>query len=143
MRLRNLLLVGTAVALAATSTAMAAPVERYSFSNTQTPNGHTIHQGGNWEVVDAGGDGVTVNFRCSANAGDGEAIATGLLECYLLGADGSRFEAGHNGAVPGAHAVEGAVVIDAPRQSYRICVQANAFYASGASGAQTTLVCSP
>ena len=141
MRLRNLLIASAVVVLGAASTASAAPFERYSFSNTQTPGGHTIHQGGNWEIVDAGGDGVTVNFRCSANGGD--SIATGLLQCYLLGADGSRFQAGHNGAYPISHAVEGGAVIGAPRQHYRICVQANAFYNPGGIYAETTAVCSP
>ena len=142
MRLRNLLLATGIAALGAAGAAQAAPVEYNSFTNVQTPGGHTMHQGGSWAVVDTGTDGtVSVSFRCSVNGGD--SIATGLLQCYLLGANGSRYEAGHKGSMSGSQALETGSAHGVPRQRYRLCVQGNAFYNSEPTYAEMTLACSP
>jgi hypothetical protein len=80
-----------ALALAGVLAQPAAALERHQFSNGQSQHGRTISMNGFWQVQSHDGGTADVAFECYAN-GAPFPVAMGFKECYLEGADGTRYE---------------------------------------------------
>lgn len=136
----------TAIAAAALLGAAqpAAAIERtYSVQNTTyDASGNRLNEGANARVL--GGDATTVviQLECFVNTWR-PAIGTGVEACYVLGADGTkRRSLWTSSAQPGPFDVV-AGVHTVPRQHYRVCVEARAWFEDAVGWIDAPLVCSP
>ena len=135
------LMLGTAAASAVLMAAPAFAQTTWSVSETFTDeNGSELTESAYGQVLTSDETTMEIAFGCTAVAPD--SIGTGFRECYLEGADGSRFGGANFGAMPGPANAQAGAVIDAPRQAYKVCVRANAFLRSTAM-LEAPLVCSP
>ena len=145
MRLRTIFAAGAVAAagvLSAASPAFAAKTINYT--NSQTLAGGTVVQTAHAAIVNETPGAVTVAFNCSTRTEGAVAAAIGLKACYLRGANGQRFDAVLGGdAGPGTAYSEPGVVVNAPAQRYRVCVQTAGLWQATGDLFETTLACSP
>jgi hypothetical protein len=135
------LMLGTAAASALLMAAPAFGQTTWSVSETFTDEaGNELTESAYGQVVASDETTLTIAVACAAEAPD--AIATGINECYLEGADGSLFDFGSIGANPGPASASAGGVINAPRQAYKVCVRANAFIGKDSLFLAAPLVCS-
>ena len=101
-------------------------VPEFAVNDTQTQGGHSISLTGVGRILSSDADSHTIQLDCSATAGE-PAAAVGTPDCYLIGADGRRFDAPVNKSVPGMKSAAGGV-LDLPRQRYRVCLNGRALF---------------
>jgi hypothetical protein len=123
--------------LAATAPAFGAAT--WTVKDSQTQSGHTITQEATARIVRTDADSYTIAVDCQATAQQ-LAAATGVTGCYLIGADGRRYNGAPARGWPGNKAAT-ANVVDVPIQNYRVCVSANALFQDNFYMA-TTAACS-
>ena len=70
---------------------------------------------------------LNISLECTATATP-NALATGIVDCFLLGADGRSYHASGHGALTGPADAQADAELHVPVQQYRVCVIANAFY---------------
>ena len=116
-------------ALAMAPSASAAVVPTFSVNSTQTQNGHSITLTANGRILRSDADSHLIAVDCSATAGQ-PAAAIGTPQCYLLGADGRRWNVTNVGGQPGMKSVT-VGVLDVPRQTYRVCLNGHALFQDG------------
>ena len=103
-------------------------------------SGHELTETANGQILASDETTLTIGFACTARSLF--AAATSVTECYLEGADGTRYDAANVGAMPGPAAAYGDAVVAAPRQAYKVCVDALTFLTTGAL-LEAPLACSP
>ena len=136
-----------AVAVAAFALAAAQPaaaVETFGVTHTTTDaEGNKLNQGANGRVLNSDGSGMDIQFECFANMSlPAIASAIGIRDCYIVGANGMKFHAGNIGGNPGTFTARWEVLLDAPRQRYRICVRSGALVQGASTFIEAPLVCS-
>jgi len=83
---RILAATAAALATAAAGTAYAAD-DAWHVTDTQTQSGHSITQSANGRILGVTNGGLHVLVDCKATTSP-NAAATGIKQCYLLGANG-------------------------------------------------------
>ena len=102
--------------------------------------GRTLTESANGQILASDEATLTIALGCTAVAPDG--IATSVTQCYLEGADGTRYgDEGSPGSLPGPADARATAVIDAPRQAYKVCVSSLTFL-SNTGQLFAPLVCS-
>jgi hypothetical protein len=97
-------------------------------STVQTATARTINQTGKGQILPSETLGrMNVSLECTAVATPNP-LATGIEQCFLLGANGARYNAVNDGALPGAADASVHAQLSVPTQSYRVCVQSQAFF---------------
>ena len=122
--------------------AQAAAAQEYAVEGThRNAIGQSITQASHARTYHSDATTVTIQLDCGATTTPA-AIATGIQQCYLLGANGTKYHASSSGAVPGPAAVAYGVFAGIPRQHYRVCVQANAYWRENQVTFTAPLICS-
>jgi hypothetical protein len=70
---------------------------------------------------------MNISLECTATATP-NALATGIIDCYLLSPTGQKYSAVGHGALTGPADAQASAVLTVPTALYRVCVVANAFY---------------
>ncbi|HEX8084656.1 MAG TPA: hypothetical protein VF529_10240 [Solirubrobacteraceae bacterium] len=141
---RTLIAAVAATALVAAAAQPAAALTTYSVAYTATDaDGNKLNEGATARVVNDDASGMDIEFDCFANTTPPAiSVSIGVQDCYIVGTNGARFDAENVGANPGTFTARAGVVLDAPRQRYRICVRANALIQGKSTFLQAPLVCS-
>lgn len=143
--MRKTMLAAVAViALMAFAAQPAVAAETFGVTHTATDaKGNQLNEGANGRILNSDAAGIDLAFECFANTSlPAFAASIGIPDCYLLGANGVKFHAGNVGATPGTFTARAEVLLDAPRQRYRICVSAKALIQGESTFLQAPLVCS-
>ncbi len=141
---RTLIAAVAATALVAAAAQPAAALTTYTVAYTATDaNRNKLNEGGSARVVNDDASGMDIELDCFANTSPPAiSVSIGIQDCYVIGTNGFRFDAGDNGANPGTFTAQTGIVLDAPRQRYRVCVRANALIQGQSTFLQAPLVCS-
>ena len=107
----------------------------YSVKKAYAAIAGTLTQAATAKVEHEDATTVTISLECTADAkqrGNDPigAAATGMPECFLLGADGTRHDAADAGAFPGNHIRRVGLFHGLKRQHYRVCVKSTVFWRS-------------
>ena len=78
-----------------------------------------------------GGSLSTTNVTVECAAAATVAVATDIQACYLLGANGVRYNVTDTGAKPGVADASVGGVLSVPLQSYKACIDSQALYQDG------------
>ena len=107
----------------------AAAVEKtFSVSKTFTAaDGRQLTQSATGRILTGNATTLSASVDCEASTLS-PAAAIGLPQCFLIGADGTRYDAGDSGAIPGLGNAQWGVFHEIPRQRYWVCVKANVFW---------------
>jgi hypothetical protein len=129
-----------AFAMAPATASAQSLVPEFAVNDTQTQGSHSISLTGVGRILSSDADSHLIEFDCSATASE-PAVAIGTPQCYLLGADGRRVDAGNIGGQPGMKSFASSIY-DLPRQRYRVCLNGHALFRDGEFMA-TQVRCSP
>src|SRR5215208_34849 len=109
-------------ALLAAQPALAAVDTTWSVSETASDSdGNELTETANGQVLTSDASTMTIALNCTARALP-RGAGTGITLCYLEGADGTRYSVADNTGMPGPADTDNGVIVDAPRQPYKVCV---------------------
>ena len=136
--------IGMAAAVAALVAAQPASAQTsWSVSETVTDGaGNELTETANGQKLTDDGARMTMSLHCTARALP-TGVGTGVRQCYFEGQNGIRFLADNDDSMPGPLDTVSLLVKDAPRQPYRACVEAAAFFSSSSTFLAAPLACSP
>jgi hypothetical protein len=147
VRIRNLAVAAIAVGVgvfgsagSASAATMTTPLPNagslFGVSSITTPDGGSATSVGRTLTQVATGQNVggtlsstNIALECAAVATP--AVATSIQACYLLGANGVKYNVARSGAKPGPGDAAAGAVLSVPLQSYRACIDSQALYQDG------------